>query len=122
MKRTKAIVKDEKDLRRYITPAVDLFEAPDSYILFIDMPGVSKENLSVKIVDDSLVVQGKFDIPIGKDERVLLNEIADGEYRREFVLSGDVDRNKIDAKLVNGVLILTLGKSEKSKEVEIKIE
>ncbi len=41
---------------------------------------------------------------------------------REFVLSGDVDKDKINAKLTNGVLVLKLGKSEKNKKIEIKIE
>jgi len=121
MRRNGAMIRD-KNLKKYITPPVDIYETPDSYVLFLDMPGVVKEDLSVKVVDNSLIVQGKFDIPISKDDEVLLNEIARGEYRREFMLSGDVDTDKISARLVDGVLILTLAKNEKSKEIEIKIE
>ncbi len=121
MKRSRAIIRNES-LRKYIMPPVDMYETPDSYILFLDMPGVTKENLNIKVVGDSLVVRGKFDLPVSKGDEMLLNEIAKGEYVREFVLSGDIDRDKIDAKLTNGVLVLKLGKSEKSKEIEIKIE
>ncbi len=115
------MIKNES-LKKYILPPVDMYETPDSYILFLDMPGVAKENLNIKVVGDSLVVRGKFDLPVSKGDEMLLNEIVKGEYMREFVLSGDVDRDKIGAKLTNGVLVLKLGKSDKSKEIEIKIE
>ncbi|CUS97541.1 Hsp20/alpha crystallin family protein [Candidatus Chrysopegis kryptomonas] len=122
MRRDRSIIKNEKSLRTYITPPADLYETPDAYILYIDLPGVTKENLNIKVVDNSLIVQGKFELSLPKDSDTMFSELAKGEYRREFVLAGDVDRNKIDAKLVNGVLILTLGKKEESKEIEIKIE
>lgn len=110
---------------KYILPLIDMYETPDSYILFVDMPGVTKENLDVKVIGNSLVVRGKSYIPVSRNARndgVLLDEITKGEYMREFVLSDDVDRDKIEARLTNGVLILKLRKSEKSKEIEVKIE
>jgi len=121
MRKDRSIAKYEKDLKTYITPPVDMYETPDSYILFLDMPGVTKENLKIKVLDDTLVVQGKFDVPVSKDDEILFNELIYGEYKREFILSGDVDRNKINAKLDNSVLILTLGKKDEGKEIEIKI-
>jgi len=111
----------KKSFTTYITPPADLYETQDSYMIFLDMPGVSKDDLNVKVIDNRLIVQGKFEIEKPKDSEVLFNEIEKGEYRREFILSGDVDRNKIEAKLVNGVLTLTLAKREESKEIEIKI-
>jgi len=119
MLRDRAITK--KSFTTYITPPADLYETQDSYLIFLDMPGVSKDDLNVKVIDNRLIVQGKFEIEKPKDSEVLFNEIEKGEYRREFILSGDVDRNKIEAKLVNGVLTLTLAKREESKEIEIKI-
>lgn len=107
---------------KYILPLIDMYETPDSYILFVDMPGVTKENLDVKVIGNSLIVRGKSDIPVSRNDGVLLDEITKGEYMREFVLSDDVDRDKIEARLTNGVLILKLRKSEKSKEIEVKIE
>lgn len=121
MRKDGSIAKREGNLKAYIMPPVDMYQTPDSYVMFLDMPGVTRENLKIKVVDDTLIIQGNFEIHVSKDDEILFNELMRGEYKREFILPGDVDKNKIEAKLVNGVLILTLGKKEESREIEIKI-
>jgi HSP20 family molecular chaperone IbpA len=60
MLRDRAITK--KSFTTYITPPADLYETQDSYMIFLDMPGVSKDDLNVKVIDNRLIVQGKFGI------------------------------------------------------------
>ncbi len=72
MKKSKAMIKNE-GLRKYILPPVDMYKTSDSYIFFLDMPGVKKEDLNIKVVGDSLIVRGKFDVPVSKGDDMLLN-------------------------------------------------
>ncbi len=107
--------------RQYRVPASDVYETPDAYVLMIDLPGASKENISVRIEGGDLLVRAELS-PLHGDDAVILHRehVADG-YDRAFTLGDDVDANSVDAQLENGVLVLKLLKSEKVKAREITI-
>ncbi len=92
------------------TPTVDIFEDEKSLTLVADMPGVPKENLTIDLRDDLLTVTGVPSVSTPREETVILKEFEIGKYLRQFTLSEVIDQEKIEAKLINGVLRLTLPK------------
>ena len=109
-----------KELRRLIPP-VDIYETTNDVMLVADVPGVAKDAVQLDIDDDELTISGVFGEQDVDGEK-LLDEYAYGEYRRVFILADTIDREKITAKLDNGVLTLTLPKQERAKPKKIAIE
>ncbi len=106
---------------RQIVPPVDIYETGDDVVLIADVPGVTKENLKLDIDKDELTISGAFAEHNGGGKR-LIDEFAYGEYRRTFTLGDTVDREKIAARLEDGILTLTLPKIERVKPRKIAIE
>ena len=90
-------------------------------MLWIDLPGVSKDRLSLSITEDELSIKGEVKKGASKDEEVLYSEMTYADYYRTFTLSDAIDYEKVSAKLDNGVLTLTLPKVERVKPREIPI-
>ena len=109
-----------KEVRR-IVPPVDIYETADDVILVADVPGVTKENLQLDIDKDELTIRGIFLKPDAGGEK-LIDECVYGEYNRTFTLGDTIDKEKIAAKLSDGVLTLTLPKQERVKPKKIAIE
>ena len=106
---------------RRIVPPVDIYETDGDVILVADVPGVTKKNLQLDIDEDELTIRGAFEEQNGDGEK-LIDECIYGEYRRTFTLGDTIDREKIAARLEDGVLTLTLPKHEKIKPRKIAIE
>ena len=104
-----------------ISPASDIYENADEYILVANMPGVSRSEVQVKVIEESLIVFGRinYDETINRD--YILNENELGNYFRKFKISDSIDKTKISAKYDNGQLIVHLPKSEKIKPRTIDI-
>ena len=103
-------------------PAVDIFESASAITLLVDLPGAKPEDLSVDLKDDILTISACV-VPLEADsETVLLSEYEVGSYYRQFSLTQEIDQQKIDARLSDGVLRLTLNKAEKAvpRKIEIK--
>ena len=98
-----------------ILPSSDIYENADEYILVANMPGVSRSEVQVKVIEESLIVFGRinYDETINRD--YILNENELGNYFRKFKISDSIDKAKISAKYDNGQLIVHLPKSEKIK-------
>jgi HSP20 family molecular chaperone IbpA len=94
--------------RRFIAPRVDVFENDREVLLIADLPGVAKEDLSVHVDADTLVLEGtrKSDLTAA----TLTREYEKLDYKRSFNLPAGIDREKIEAELVSGVLTLKLPK------------
>lgn len=106
---------------RFFTPEVDIFETDRELTLLADMPGVTPENLTLDLRDDTLTITGDV-TPIKRaDEKLLLFEYDTGTYYRQFSLSEIIDKNRIDAQLKEGVLRLTLPKVEKAAPRKITV-
>jgi HSP20 family protein len=104
-----------------ISPASDIYENKDEYILIANMPGVSRSEIQVKVIEDSLIVFGKINYDEVSNREYILNENEVGNYFRKFKISDSIDKNKINAKYDNGQLIVHLPKSEKIKPRTIEI-
>jgi HSP20 family protein len=104
-----------------ILPSSDIYENVDEYILVANMPGVSRSEIQVKVIDESLIVFGRINYNEIVNRDYILNENEIGNYFRKFKISDSIDRTKVTAKYDNGQLIVTLPKSEKAKPRSIEI-
>jgi len=104
-----------------LIPAVDIVEDEHGITLRADLPGVSKENLSIGVDGDRLTIEGT--VALGESQRMqpVYAEIRVGRYKRTFVLSRDLDASKIDAAIRNGALTLTVPKSERAMPRRIAV-
>jgi len=104
-----------------LLPPVDVLEDAQGITLRADLPGVSKENLSIGVDGDRLTIEGKVDLGESQRLQPIYAEIRVAQYRRTFVLSRDLDASKIDASIKNGVLTLTVPKAEQAKPRRIAV-
>lgn len=105
---------------RYATPPVDIYETQDALVLIADMPGVSKDNLEVRVDQSTLTIQGKASHLVPGEP--IYREIELTGFFRQFELSEDIATDKIDAQLRYGVLALNLPKAERSKQKRIEVK
>ena len=106
------------------TPAVDIFESEQEIVLLADMPGVTGDGVTIDIHNDELKVTGEVEPQESENETFLLREYETGRYHRHFTLSDQIDQDKINASMKDGVLRLVLPKVEKAKprRIEVKSE
>ena len=110
-----------ENLEKYVPPFTDIYKSKEGYHITLDMPGVAKENIKLKVENDELIVTGKINKP-AEEPNYINREIFFNGYHRHFILPNDVDVEKIEASYANGVLKLFLHKKEefKPKIIEIK--
>jgi HSP20 family molecular chaperone IbpA len=127
MKENKEIVSRENmaaQTTRHIpvlAPLVDIFENQEEILLHADMPGVTREAVSVNIDNGRLYLSGVRSVD--SKGASTWEEFASVEYRRSFSVPQTIDIGKINAELKEGVLHLHLPKSEaaKPRQIEIKV-
>lgn len=105
----------------WVGPLVDIIESENEFVLIANMPGVSKDNIKLKLEDGNLIIMGKIDYQSLMNKKFVLNETQLGNYYRKFRISDSIDDSKIEAKLENGQLLLHLPKHERVKPKTIKI-
>ena len=103
------------------TPSVDIFETDREITLLADMPGVTAKNLTIDLRENTLTLTGEVESAGGADKEGLMIEYETGKYHRHFSLSNVIDQSKIDARLNDGVLRLTLPKVEEAKPRKIEV-
>lgn len=103
----------------YIRPAVDIFETDENLTLVADMPGVEKEHLDIDLDKGILTLRGTVK-QAGRGD-ALFREFSLASYYRQFQLPNMVDTEKTSAEFKNGVLTLTMSKSETAKPRRIEI-
>jgi len=102
------------------TPLADIFSTEDIYSVKLEVPGVTKENLNVVIEDDELKITAESSIEENEND-LKYADFSVKNFSRTFRVGNDIDRNRIDAKLENGILTLTLHKNEEIKPKKIAI-
>jgi len=106
--------------RIYITPEVNIFETKDGFVLEAEMPGVNKSGLEITLEGNELTLVGhRADGFTGAG--ALYRESKPADFRRVFELDPAIDTGKINAKVEQGVLTLTLPKTEKVKPRKITV-
>ena len=95
--------------KRYL-PATDIVETEGELMLYMDMPGVEKDQIKVKLEKNILVVDGQVDSNLYSELKPLYTEYNIGHFTRKFELSNEIDQTRIGATIEEGVLKLTLPK------------
>ena len=103
------------------TPSVDIFETDRELTLLADLPGVTAENLTIDLRENTLTLTGEVEPFESANEEDILIEYEIGKYYRQFSLSNVIDQSKINANLTDGVLRLTLPKIEEAKPRKIEV-
>jgi HSP20 family protein len=106
---------------RTVRPRWTHREDEQAYYVTADLPGVDKAGLSIEVVDDILTVQGRRGASVPESWQPLHRELVSADYRLELDLNQRINPETIQARLENGVLYLTLGKSETLKPRKIEI-
>jgi HSP20 family protein len=102
-------------------PRTDILSAVDEITLLADMPGVDEHSLDITLDKNLLTIHGQVANQDLEGYKPVYSEYRVGDYERAFTLSDEIDRDKIEALLVNGVLQLKLIKSESAKARKIKV-
>ncbi len=107
---------------RMFVPAADVFEGENDLTVILEMPGVEKNNVDVRVEDGVLNVEGRLDLTKYQGLQPLYTEYNIGHYSRSFRLSSKIDQAKIEAEMKDGVLSLKLPKAEKAKPRTIQVK
>ncbi len=102
---------------------VDVREEEGRYVLEADLPGLTEKDIEVKVENDMLTLAPKSES--AREEKrngYLLRERSARSFRRSFVLPADVDREHIQARLENGLLVMELPKTEAAKPRQIEVK
>ncbi len=107
--------------RRIYTPKVDILETEERIEILADMPGVDEASVELTLEKNVLTIYGKVEADIPERHRLAVSEYGIGDYQRQFVLSNEVDRERIEAVAKNGVLRIQLPKAATAKTRKIVV-
>ena len=118
------LYRDDISNRSLFYPDMDISENENEWVVFAELPGVKKEDISISINDSILKLSAtKERVTHEKESKQRVKEIRYGKFERNIKLASDLDVSEIDAKLENGILNIRIPKNKKkSKEIEIKIK
>ena len=104
------------------SPSCEIAEEENNYILTFDLPGVKKDEVQVEADNDQLTIRAERKESKKMDTaKKYLSEVYYGTYSRTFTLPGPIDEKKIEAKFENGVLVVTVPKTESTKTKQIPV-
>lgn len=104
----------------YMIPEVNIFETKEGYVLEAEMPGVNKEGLEITLEGNEITITGRRNSQVTKGE-ALFTERQRADFRRVFELDPVIDTAKISARMDQGLLTLTLPKSERVKPRKVAV-
>ena len=97
---------------------VNIREEDEAYVLSALVPGLSADDLNIQVLEDVVRIEGEFQ---ANEEDYLLRELPNGSFRRVLRMPSEIDANKVEAKIADGVLTLRLPKAESALPKKIKI-
>lgn len=112
VERISPIVEDTQDF----APACDIVEDDEHYMILLDLPGMSKEEINLSLKDNVLNVRGDRAIELEEGQDFTRRERRHGAFSRSFALPESVNVAEIDAAFKNGVLTITMTKSDNLKD------
>ena len=104
------------------TPAIDIREVDNGYVLRADLPGVQRDDVEITMDKNMLTIRGKREVAESADDgKVLRSERISGSYCRRLTLPATIDKDGISAKYENGVLEVTLPKGAEAQPRKIAV-
>jgi HSP20 family protein len=108
---------------RNVWPAIDIADSENEITVKAEVPGCKAEDIDISVHGSTLTISGEKKAEEEKKEKGYYHlERSYGSFRRELGLPNDVDPSKVEASCKNGVLTITLPKSEKAKAVKVKVK
>ena len=107
---------------RFYVPSTDIFETSDALKIVMEVPGVPKDAVDVKVENDVLSVEARIETTNYNGLEPVYTEYPVGHFARSFTLPDQVDQHNITAQLDDGVLTLTLNKRPETKPRRIAIQ
>jgi HSP20 family protein len=109
------------EIQNYTAPDVNIYETSDEYVLVANLPGVSRNDVKVKVVNNQLIIFAQIDYENNKNRNYILNEIEIANYYRTFRISDAINQSKIEARFDAAQLNIILPIKEKVKPRTIEI-
>jgi len=104
-------------------PLTNIYDTPDGFTVTAELPGLKKDDVKITLEPGLLSLSGRRPaLEIAKGAAIIRQERATGEFEKTFRIPGKVVENKTRADFVNGILTITLPKSEEAKPKQIAIE
>jgi HSP20 family protein len=97
---------------------VNVSEQDDAYVLSALVPGLKAEDLNIQVLENVVSIEGEYQ---AADAEYLLNELPSGTFHRSLRLPTEIQAEKVEAKIVDGVLTLNLPKAESARPKKINI-
>lgn len=104
-----------------VLPAVDVIEDSHGIVLLADLPGVPREGLNIQVDGDVLTLEGDIVLPVAAAGASLHQEVGASRFRRAFTLSRELDADRVEAELRNGVLRLRIPKKTQAQARRIEV-
>jgi len=111
----------EQDTRA-VLPRVDVFEDDAGITLLADLPGVPRERLDVKVEGDTLLLEGAVLPAMPEGLEPIYAEVRVPRFRRSFTLSRELDGQRVEANLKDGVLTLRIPKAQHAQPRRITVQ
>ncbi|MCE5281036.1 MAG: Hsp20/alpha crystallin family protein [Deltaproteobacteria bacterium] len=110
--------------RRVYVPKVDIVETGGAMVIYADIPGADEKSVEVTLEKNVLTITGKVADQEFPGRSLSYSEYDVGDYERAFTISDEVDRDRIDAVVKNGVLKLTLHRAPvaEAKRITVRME
>ena len=97
---------------------VNVRHEEDAFVLSALVPGLKADDLNIQVLEDVIHIEGEFQ---ANDEEYLLRELPNGAFRRSLRMPAEIDAEKVEAKINDGVLTLRLPKAESALPRKIKV-
>ncbi len=107
--------------RFVFTPPIDIYETDEGLILHADLPGVTLDTLELQVQNNRLTLFGRVPDAVPEGARLVHQEYREGDYLRSFILSDNVDHDRITAKLTSGVLEVFLPHAQTAEPRKIQV-
>jgi HSP20 family molecular chaperone IbpA len=117
-----AIQNSREQDTRAVMPRVDVFEDESGITLLADLPGVPRDRLELKVEGDTLLVEGTVQPHTPEGLEPVYAEVRVPRFRRSFTLSRELDTQRVDANLKDGVLTLRIPKAEHAQPRRIAVQ
>ncbi len=100
------------------TLGVNVREQDDAYVLSALVPGLKAEDLNIQVLENVVSIEGEYR---ADEAEYLMNELPRGSFRRALRMPAEIQADKVEAKITDGVLTLSLPKAESAKPKKISI-
>lgn len=97
---------------------VNIREEDDAYVLSALVPGLSADDLNIQVLENVVQIEGEYK---EEETQFLLNELPRGAFRRSLRMPSEIDADKVEARIAEGILTLSLPKAESARPKKIKV-